>query len=147
MDLHFFEYNEKEIFSYIAIVTRMGDGYLFSRKENETGWHIPGGMKKETETLREAAERILLEESGATAFCLEPLCAFTQEAKAGKGVLLLADIIKSEKCSNDTLLFHTLPIRLEDAEIMNALFDKADAVITFRKRYGANHLSLVRSGI
>jgi len=142
MDLHFFEYKRNEEFQSVVLATRLGDQYIFSRSENEKGWHLPMGVLEEGESLERAIDRILKEEVGGNGFSYLPLCSFF--FKGRKGALFLAELKGTRKCERDTLLFHTLPLRLSETELAAALFEKAEAMVSFQNSYGKEHLKRVR---
>jgi 8-oxo-dGTP diphosphatase len=82
--------------TYSVIGARYKDNWLYVRHNKRNTWEIPGGHIEEDETSDEAAERELMEETGAVDFQLECVATYSvlKDGETGFGRLYFADITK-----------------------------------------------------
>lgn len=112
--------------SHIAIVARIKDKWLLCQSKNQYG--IPSGKREAQESTFSAAGRILREETGASAFTLIPVCAYSVEEKGESeffGMLYFAKIENlSETGRADLALVGNLPISWTDPTVQLPFLEK-----------------------
>lgn len=62
---------------YAVICAFVGKQMVLVRNRQRLTWEIPGGRREEGETIDEAANRELQEETGAITYLLEPICDYS----------------------------------------------------------------------
>lgn len=81
---------------YAVIMAKYNDQWLFCRHKDRSTWEIPGGRREPEEAIFKTAERELMEETGATSFQLNPVCAYsvTRDSEKSYGLLCYAEILE-----------------------------------------------------
>lgn len=126
MNVQFYcSYSDANI-SHIAIVARIKNKWLLCQNKNQ--YRIPAGKRRAQESTFSAASRILREETGASAFTLIPVCAYSVD-ESGKseffGMLYFAKIeVLSETGKADLALVENLPIFWTDPTIQLPILEK-----------------------
>lgn len=69
--------NERREYNYVVMVTRFRAKYIWVRQRGRTTWELPGGHVEPNESPEGASVRELMEETGALAFTIEPVCDFS----------------------------------------------------------------------
>lgn len=105
-----------------AVIISCADGkWVFCRHRERDTYEIPGGHREPGETILEAAERELREETGAREFEIHPVCVYsvtgkTRAVESGEetfGMLYSAQIKSFEKELHSEIAqveqFETLP--------------------------------------
>ncbi len=64
---------------YAVIAAKYKNLWIFVRRKNSITWEIPGGHIEKFESADSAAERELIEETGAVKFTLRPICIYSVE--------------------------------------------------------------------
>ncbi|MFB6241846.1 MAG: NUDIX hydrolase [Candidatus Nanosalina sp.] len=84
-------------------VLEHGDGLVYVREGKEGAedtWNLPGGSLEEEESIRECAERELLEETGIEAEAEELLGVYMMESEA-YGETVSVNVLECEKTGGD----------------------------------------------
>lgn len=115
-------------YKFAVIAARFRGKWVFVKHRERDTWEIPGGHIEKGETADEAANRELIEETGAIKFNIKPICDYYVNTgkKSGTSRLYLAlideigPLPKSEIERID--LFENLPEKLTHSEIQPILF-------------------------
>ena len=75
--VRFYDTVEDEALKFAVIISRSNGRWVFCRHKDRDTYEIPGGHREPGETIREAAERELREETGASVFELRPVCVYS----------------------------------------------------------------------
>ena len=75
--VRFYDTVEDEALKFAVIISRSNGRWVFCRHKDRETYEIPGGHREPGETIREAAERDLREETGASVFELRPVCVYS----------------------------------------------------------------------
>jgi len=70
-----------ELVTFAVIIARHENKWVFCKHRERDTLEVPGGHREEGETLLQAAERELYEETGATEFTLTPVCVYSVKGK------------------------------------------------------------------
>ena len=118
-------------FLYAVIAARhRGKWVLVRHKERQT-WEIPGGHKEAREGIDATAARELVEETGARAFEIAPVCIYSVDSGEGEsfGQLFCAQITELGELPESEIaevrLMDELPENLTYPGIQPVLFQKA----------------------
>lgn len=120
-----------ENYKFVVVLSFMDGQCVLSRHRARTTWETQGGHIEPGETPLEAAKRELWEESGATAYSIEPLCDYrvTGDDGCANGVVFRAEITAlgplPESEMEAVRRFSTLPENLTYPEITPILFARA----------------------
>ncbi|MGI6192815.1 MAG: NUDIX hydrolase [Christensenellales bacterium] len=120
---------------YAVIVARYRNQWVLVRHKERETWEIPGGHKEAHEGIDETAARELTEQTGASAFDLLPVCAYSVDRGEGEtfGHLFFAEIhdlgALPESEIAEVRLMDDLPNSLTYPDIQPALFEKVKSVI------------------
>ena len=116
--------------THVVIVAENKGKWIFCKHKDRDTWEIPGGHIEPGEKPMEAAARELHEETGAEAFELKKICAYSveHEERTSYGLLFHAQVEKLKKMLNseiaEILLYNDLPGELTYPEIQPDLFHK-----------------------
>ena len=85
--------------TYVVIVAETKGKWIFCKHKDRDTWEIPGGHIEPGEKPMEAAARELHEETGAEAFELKRICAYSveHEERTSYGLLFHAHVEKLKK--------------------------------------------------
>ncbi len=81
MEVTFYSHWEDSRLRFAVIAAWCGGGWLFCRHRERETYELPGGHREQGESVEEAARREFLEETGAEALVLEPVCAYSVTGK------------------------------------------------------------------
>ncbi|MDD3243841.1 MAG: NUDIX domain-containing protein [Eubacteriales bacterium] len=84
-----------EAITFVVIVSREKDRWLYCRHGQRQTWEIPGGHREAWESCQEAARRELYEETGALQSSLLPVCVYgviKDDAPPSYGALYFAQV-------------------------------------------------------
>ena len=119
--VRFYETIEDSQLKFAVIISHIGEKLVFCKHKDRDTYEIPGGHREPGETIRQAAERELREETGAVEFEMYPICVYsvtgkTQAVDSGEetfGMLYHAQIHSFEKELHNEIaqieLFEVLP--------------------------------------
>lgn len=106
IEVKFHEHVKDELLKFAVIIAKTGGKMVFCKHRERDTYEIPGGHREEGETVLEAAERELKEETGAIDFDITLICAYSVKGKTrinnenedeSFGMLFAADIFSFEK--------------------------------------------------
>jgi 8-oxo-dGTP diphosphatase len=124
--------------TYSVISAKFKNSWIFVRHQKRTTWEIAGGHIEEGETSFEAAERELMEETGAVKFYLHFIATYsvTNNGETGWGRLYMAEVFEIGPIPDvseiaEIILSDHLPESLTYPDIQPHLFNKT---IEFLKR-------------
>lgn len=69
-------YCDESEYTRVVCVCKYKDKFVFSYNKKREGWEIPGGHIEEGESWKEAAQREMYEETGATKIEIHPVCVY-----------------------------------------------------------------------
>jgi 8-oxo-dGTP diphosphatase len=125
---------------YSVISARYRNSWIFVRHHKRTTWEIAGGHIEKGETSFEAAERELMEETGALKFNLECIATYsvTSDGETGWGRLYFADVIEIGPIPDiseiaEIVLSDHLPENLTHPDIQPHLFNKTVEYLNINK--------------
>lgn len=128
MSVRFFslqDVKEEDLKIAVIVCTHNGKLVMCKHKDRDT-WECPGGHREEGETIIEAAERELYEETGAKKYTIKPVCAYKITMYA---MLLYAEITEFDKLPESEIecikFFDRLPENLTYPAIHPYLYEKA----------------------
>lgn len=83
-----------ELFEYAVIGARYNSQWIYCRHKERQTWEFPGGHREKDENIIETAKRELYEETGAAAFDIQEICAYSieEDGDISYGMLYFADV-------------------------------------------------------
>ncbi len=81
MNVQFYESVEDELLEFAVIVSKSKGKWVFCKHKERNTYEVPGGHRERAETILEAAKRELMEETGALAFSIIPICVYSVTGK------------------------------------------------------------------
>lgn len=102
MVVRFYDSIDDELIKFAVIISRSNGKWVFCKHRDRMTLEVPGGHRERGETADEAAERELIEETGAIDFTITPICVYsvvkTEKSEESYGMLYYAEInsFKSE---------------------------------------------------
>lgn len=73
----FYDEVEDEKLKFAVIVATYQNQWILCKHKLRTTYELPGGHRENDETILETAKRELQEETGATQFVIQPVCAYS----------------------------------------------------------------------
>lgn len=125
--------------TYSVISAKYKNKWIFVRHQKRTTWEIAGGHIEEGENSIEAAERELMEETGALKFNLRCIATYsvTIDREMGWGKLYLAEVFEIGPIPDvseiaEIILTDHLPENLTYHDIQPHLFNKTIEFLTIQ---------------
>ena len=106
----FYDKVEHSMLEFAVIIARTNGKWIFCKHRERDTFEVPGGHREAGESILDAAERELREETGAVDFVLKPICVYSVKGnvRAGKqieeetfGMLYMADVFSFEKIHSE----------------------------------------------
>lgn len=103
MQVKFYNTIDDELLKFAVIISRSKGKWVFCKHKERDTYEVPGGHREPGESIEETARRELYEETGATAFSLKPICAYSViredegTLKESFGMLFYAEIAAFEE--------------------------------------------------
>lgn len=136
MYVNFYESIDDALLKFAVIVSKSNGKWVFCKHKERDTYEVPGGHREMGETILQAAERELYEETGATVFDMKPICVYsvtgkTRANETGEesfGMLYYAEISAFEKGLHSeieaVLLLDALPDKWTYPQIQPLLIDE-----------------------
>jgi 8-oxo-dGTP diphosphatase len=122
-----------EDLTYSVISARFKGKWILVRHNDRITWEIPGGHIEAGETPGEAAERELMEETGAGEFKIKCVATYSveKEGRTGFGKLYFAEVTELGSIPDNSeiaeiTLLETLPENLTYPDIQPYLFKRVN---------------------
>ena len=81
LEVRFYDKIEDSQLDFAVIIARTGEKWVFCKHKERDTYEVPGGHREAGETIEEAANRELKEETGAVDFKIEPVCVYSVKGK------------------------------------------------------------------
>ena len=81
VEVNFYDEIEHERLEFAVIIAKTDGKWVFCKHKERDTYEIPGGHREAGETILEAAERELKEETGAVDFTIKPVCVYSVKGK------------------------------------------------------------------
>lgn len=140
---HALESIADERLQYVVTAARFRGKWVFVQHKQRQTWELPGGRREPGETVAQAMERELWEETGALEAATEPVCIYsvTKDALTTYGVLYFSEIIRMGQLPEN---FEIEKVQLTDSmpkaqtypEIQPALFSYIQGWLNKRSNPG-----------
>ncbi len=121
MKIKFYDNVDENLLKFAVIISKHNGKWVLCKHKERTTYEIPGGHREAGESIYEAAERELKEETGALRFDIHPICVYSVTGKnrvnsTGEetfGMLFFAEITELSENINSEIeyvkLFEDLP--------------------------------------
>lgn len=99
----FYDSVDDELLKFAVIISKHNGKWVFCKHKKRDTFEVPGGHRESGEKISETAKRELYEETGAVAYDITPICAYSVTApdnfdgKETFGMLYYAEIKTFEK--------------------------------------------------
>ena len=95
--VNFYDKVDDTLLKFAVIIAKTQGRYVFCKHRERNTWEVPGGHREPGEVILDTAKRELYEETGAAAFDIRQVCAYSvkEDGYAGQesfGMLYYADI-------------------------------------------------------
>ncbi len=77
----FYDNIDDSLLEFAVIISKTNGKWVFCKHKERNTYEVPGGHREVNETILEAAERELKEETGAVDFTIKPICAYSVKGK------------------------------------------------------------------
>ena len=110
VEVKFYDSVDDHLLKFAVIITKTGGKWVFCKHRERDTYEVPGGHREQEEDILETAIRELKEETGAVAFTIKPICAYSVRGKTRInenitdetfGMLYIADIISFEELNSE----------------------------------------------
>ena len=109
LTVSFYDNIDDNLLKFAVIISKTKGKWVFCKHKERNTYEVPGGHRDEYETILEAAERELREETGAVDFTIKPVCVYSVKGKTRVndnydetfGMLYYADIYKFEELHSE----------------------------------------------
>ena len=110
LEVRFYDKIEDSQLDFAVIIARTGEKWVFCKHKERDTYEVPGGHREAGETIEEAANRELKEETGAVDFNIKPVCVYSVKgktrvnenaAKESFGMLYAAEIFSFEEIHSE----------------------------------------------
>ena len=81
MEVKFFDTVDEALLKFAVIIAKAGGTWVYCKHKERDTYEIPGGHREPGESILAAAERELREETGASDYTIEPVCAYSVTGK------------------------------------------------------------------
>ena len=109
-EVKFYDNADDDLLKFAVIISKTNGKFVFCKHKERNTYEIPGGHREKGETVLEAAERELKEETGAVDFTIKPVCVYSVKGKTRVnenvddetfGMLYVADIFSFEEIHSE----------------------------------------------
>lgn len=81
LEVNFCDEIDDELLKFAVIIAKTDGKWVFCKHRERDTYEVPGGHREAGETILEAAERELKEETGAVDFTIKPVCVYSVKGK------------------------------------------------------------------
>ncbi len=110
LEVNFFDDADDRLLKFAVIISKTNGKWVFCKHRERDTYEIPGGHREKDELILDTAKRELREETGATDFMIQPICAYSVKGKTRVteniddetyGMLYIAAIYSFEKIHSE----------------------------------------------
>ena len=81
LQVNFYDKIDDSLLKFAVIIAKSNGKWVYCKHKERDTFENPGGHREEGEMILETAKRELMEETGATRFVIEPVCAYSVTGK------------------------------------------------------------------
>ncbi len=110
LEVKFYDKVADELLKFAVIIARTNGKWIFCKHKDRETYEIPGGHREIGETIYDAAQRELMEETGAVEFDIKPICVYSVKGRNRVnesndeecfGMLFIAEIVSFEELHSE----------------------------------------------
>lgn len=110
VEVKFYDSVDDGFLKFAVIIAKTGGKWVFCKHRERDTFEFPGGHRERGEEILETARRELMEETGAVAFNIKPICVYSVKGKTRVnenlnnetfGMLFTADIFSFEELNSE----------------------------------------------
>lgn len=110
LEIKFYEQVADELLKFAVIIAKTEGKWVFCKHKERSTYEVPGGHRETGETIFDAAQRELREETGAVDFEIRPVCVYSVKGKTrinereedeSFGMLFVAEIASFEELHSE----------------------------------------------
>ena len=110
VEVKFYDQVADEFLKFAVIIAKTEGKWVFCKHRERSTYEVPGGHREAGETILDAAQRELKEETGAVDFEIRPVCVYSVKGKTrineraedeSFGMLFVAEITSFEELHSE----------------------------------------------